>query len=181
MGDNCSLLYHHFADNKQFLNTAQQQLWEQTLQSRFSAAERPEMQCYDMWEHHPLLPWNWESSARQRTDRIKRDPFPHCIQYPTLIREAHGTLAASNSCFLSFHSLLLLMLFHLCYGLHFRSKKKHLVLFECLNDEWLSSAVVLAKLSQGKLQFTLKIQTSVYLWRANDSSGIGHYWFFFNV
>lgn len=53
MGDNCSLLYHHFADNKQFLNTAQQQLWEQTLQSRFSAAERPEMQCYDMWEHHP--------------------------------------------------------------------------------------------------------------------------------
>ena len=45
MGDNRSLLYPHFAENKQLLNAARQQLESPTLQSFFASAECPEMQC----------------------------------------------------------------------------------------------------------------------------------------
>lgn len=34
----------------------------------------------------PRAPWNQGSPAWQRTEQIKRDPFPHCIQYPALVR-----------------------------------------------------------------------------------------------
>lgn len=101
------------------------------------------MQCYDKWEHHPN---SLETEKAQRgREQIESKGILSLSVYttPLWLESPMERLAESNSCFLSFHSLLLLMLFHLCYGLHFRSKKKHLVLFECLNDEWLSSAAVL--------------------------------------
>lgn len=105
-----------------------------------------------MWEYHPKPPETKE--AQDGREKIESKAIHALTVYSTLLWfESQGRLAEGNSCFLSFNSLLLLMLFHLPYGLHFRSKKKHLVLFECFNDEWLSSCPCIIAIEHAAIYF----------------------------